>query len=246
VHIEVWTEQISLGRRIRERAQYETQRCSPNRNLQFSIRFRDSRSSGSFVTDTYDPSSSDIDLISVAEIPRSDRFMGVTQGIRVDVYTGIQADLERAFRRDARDNNSVLYSFVRGRSLYDPQGIISHLKNLAAQIWHDGPASPDMEEEKNLQIAMQKALVNADRLSLRAARSAEWREMAHIYSSKLLLECIFVYCRIHKLWASAMWEMLKWDDPRYGDILRILRSYLANPSLESRLEATKEIALACG
>jgi len=113
--------------------------------------------SGSFVTDTYDPSSSDIDLISVAEIPRSDRFMGVTQGIRVDVYTGIQADLERAFRRDARDNNSVLYSFVRGRSLYDPQGIISHLKNLAAQIWHDGPASPDMEEEKNLQIAMQKA-----------------------------------------------------------------------------------------
>jgi len=191
--------------------------------------------SGSFVTDTYDPSSSDIDLISVAEIPRSDRFMGVTQGIRVDVYTGIQADLERAFRRDARDNNSVLYSFVRGRSLYDPQGIISHLKNLAAQIWHDGPASPDMEEEKNLQIAMQKALVNADRLSLRAARSAEWREMAHIYSSKLLLECIFVYCRIHKLWASAMWEMLKWDDPRYGDILRILRSYLANPSLESRL-----------
>jgi hypothetical protein len=203
--------------------------------------------SGSFATDTYDPSSSDIDLISVAGVPRSDRFMGVTQGIRVDVYTGSQGDLERAFRRDARDNNnSLLYSFVRGRSLYDPQGIISHLKNLAVQIWHDGPASPSMEEASNLQNAMQKALVNAERLSLRAARSAEWREIAHIYSSKLLLECIFVYCRTHKLWASAIWEMLKWDDPRYCDVLQILRSYLANPSLESRLEATKEIALACG
>jgi predicted nucleotidyltransferase len=198
---------------------------------------------GSFATNSYEPSGSDIDLISIAEVPRSDRFMGVVQGIRVDVYTGTQADLERVFRRDARDNNnSLLYAFVRGRSLYDPQGIVSHLTNLATHIWHDGPASPSFEEAKNLQNAMQRALVNADRLELRANRSSEWREMAHIYSSKLFLECIYAYCRMHRLWASAIWEMLKWDDPRYCDVLQIIGSYLVNPSLKVRLEAAKEIA----
>jgi hypothetical protein len=202
---------------------------------------------GSLATDIYDPSSSDVDLISIAGVPRANRFMGVVQGIRVDVYTGSQAALERVFRRDARDNNnSVLYSFVRGRSLYDPRGIVFRLQTLATQIWHDGPAIPSLQEVNNLKNAMQNALMTADRLGLRANRSSEWREMAHIYSSRLLLECIYAYCRVYRLWASAIWEMLKWDDPRYCDILQILRLYLANPSLESRLEATKEIALACG
>ena len=198
---------------------------------------------GSFATGTYDAGSSDIDLISIAGVARSGRFMGLVQGIRVDVYTGSQADLERALRRNARgNNNSLLYSFVRGRPLHDPQRMVSHLKRLAAQIWRDGPATPSLEEANNLKNAMQMTLVSANRLGLRADRSSEWRELAHIYSSKLLIECIDAYFRIHQLWASAIWEMLKWEDPRYCDILQIIRSYLTNPSLESRLEAAKEIA----
>src|SRR5271166_2479310 len=198
---------------------------------------------GSFATDTYDPGSSDIDLISIAGVPRSGRFMGVVRGFRVDVYTGSQADLERALRRNTRgNNNSLLYSFVRGRSLYDPQGTVSGLKNLAAQIWRDGPAAAGLEEANNLQSAMQMTLMSADRLGLRTERSSDWREMAQIYSSKLFFQCIDAYWRIYRLWASAIWEMTKWDDPRYCDILRIVRSYLSNPSLESRLEATKDIA----
>jgi hypothetical protein len=182
-------------------------------------------------------------MILIAGVPRSGRFMGVVRGIRVDVYTSSQTELETALRRNTRgNNNSLLYSFVRGRSLSDPQGIVSHLKWLAAQIWREGPATPSLEETNKLKNAMQLSLVNADRLILRADRSSEWRELAHIYSSKLLIECIDTYFRIHQLWSSAIWEMLKWDDPRYCDILQIMRSYLTNPSLETRLKATKDIA----
>jgi hypothetical protein len=68
--------------------------------------------------------------------------------------------------------------------------------------------------------------------------------MAVLHSGTVLVDSLFKYCRAKRLWASAVWEMLHWTDPKYHQILAILRRYLGNPSLESRLDAITAIAQA--
>jgi hypothetical protein len=197
---------------------------------------------GSFATHSQ-AQGSDIDLICVTTTGPFARFLQSIEGSDLDVISASRTNIESRIRcQTPTNNNSILYAFVRGRSLLDRDGTIAALIYEATQIWGRGPTTPSQEEAQGIVASAQSSLQVADRLRIRAARSAEWLEIAHLRSSVLFIDCVHNFCRSQCLWSSAIWEILKWTDPRYEYLQAIMRGYLRAPSLENRLRAIRDIA----
>jgi hypothetical protein len=199
---------------------------------------------GSFATGTYAPGS-DIDLVCVTKSGDFGRIVCLIEGFDVDVASGSHESIEKKIRyKSSTNNNSILYAFLRGRPLIDRDGSIAGLRYEARRIWLQGPTAPTNEELARVEAAARSASAEADRLRIRATRSTAWREIAHLRSSTLFVDCFYGYCRIRGLWASAIWETLKWADPRYEYLQTVTSAYLSAPSLNNRLQAIQHLAQA--
>jgi ketosteroid isomerase-like protein len=198
---------------------------------------------GSYATASHD-TRSDVDIIWVS---RSDqktaRFVRLVDDIKVDIYAASCAQIYKSINADIRDNNNfVLYAFVRGHSLIDRNGSVAELTSAAHRLWAQGPATPGQEERERIQAVSGLTLEALDRLGARALRSPQWREMALLHSGRLFVDCFYAYCRINRLWSSAIWEMLRWTDPKYKYLLSVTRTYLNKRSLQARLHAIQQLA----
>jgi predicted nucleotidyltransferase len=130
---------------------------------------------GSCATGTSD-SASDVDLISVASVPRSTRLITTINGLRIDLYSSSPSEVEKAIRADLRtNNNSTLYGFVKGRTIIDRGGHVARLKVVAGNVWKAGPRRPSLEESGELDKWFLSVSTTVDRIRLRSSRSAEWR-----------------------------------------------------------------------
>lgn len=198
---------------------------------------------GSFATGSGD-SNSDVDLMCVTQSSRPRKIdHHFINGREIGVYAGSRPQISSVFHSDSGDNNNfVLYAFVRGRAVIDRDGDVAELIREANQIWEQGPPNPPPEARERVAAGRQIIIGSLDRMTLRATRSVQWREMVELFSARLFNDCFYQYCRMRRLWSSAIWEMLTWTDPRYDEILTITRNYLNNPSLENRLQATRKLA----
>jgi hypothetical protein len=205
---------------------------------------------GSFATGSSD-SNSDVDLICVTRSLQPRRIVHhFIDGREIGVFAGSRSQISNSFHTDTGDNNNfVLYAFVRGRAVIDHDGDVAELIREANRIWEQGPPIPAPEVRERVATSRQIIIGSLDRMTLRATRSPQWREMVDLFSARLFNDCFYQYCRMHRLWSSAIWEMLTWTDPRYEEILTVTRNYLSDPSLENRLQATRQLAeatlLAC-
>jgi len=198
---------------------------------------------GSFATGSND-SNSDVDLVCVTGSLQPRRIVHYfINGREIGVFAGSRLQIINSFRSDTGDNNNfVLYAFVRGTAIIDRNGDVAELIREANRIWEDGPPNPAPEVRERIAAGRQIIIGSLARMTLRATRSPQWREMVELFSGRLFNDCFYQYCRVSRLWSSAIWEMLTWTDPRYEEILTITRNYLSNPSLENRLQATRQLA----
>jgi predicted nucleotidyltransferase len=197
---------------------------------------------GSYATGLPYPDS-DVDVICLVKSEQRKRYIRSINGISVDLFAASRRHIDKIIHCDVPNNNNlVLYAFVRGRPIIDRNGSIVELIDIAGRVWAEGPAMPGQEERERLRTSSRIACAIAARMKTRSMRSREWGEMAHLHSGMLFYECVHAYCRIHRLWASAIWEMLKWSDARYDFLLAEIRGYLREPSLESRLRTIRHVA----
>jgi predicted nucleotidyltransferase len=186
---------------------------------------------------------SDIDLICVTKTSDFERHVEQVEGFEVDLCSGSRLSIQKQIcSRLYTNNNSVLHAFAKGRPLLDVDGSLAGLAYEARQIWSKGPTHPTNEELDRLKTAARSASTEAARLAIRATRSAEWQEIASVRSSILFVDSVHNYCRTHGLWASAIWELLKWNDPQYGFLQTVIRGYLRAPSLANRLQAIRDLS----
>ena len=198
---------------------------------------------GSYASGSCD-SNSDVDLICVTRSRQPRRISHqVINGREIGVFASSRPQISESFHFDSGDNNNfVLYGFVRGRPVIDRSGDLADLIREANQIWQQGPPSPTPEFREKVAAGHQIIIGSLSRWTARATRSPQWREMVQLFSARLFNDCFYQYCRIHRLWSSAIWEMLTWTDPRYEEILKITQNYLSDPSLENRLQAVRQLA----
>jgi hypothetical protein len=198
---------------------------------------------GSYASGACD-SNSDVDLICVTRSRQPRKIIHhFIDGREIGVFASSRSQISRSLHFDSGDNNNfVLYAFVRGRPLIDRNGDVADLIREANQIWEQGPPNPPQEVKEQIAAGRQIIIGSLSRMTARAARSPQWREMVQLFSARLFNDCFYTYCRIHRLWSSAIWEMLTWTDPRYDEILTITRKYLTDPSPENRLQAIRELA----
>lgn len=186
---------------------------------------------------------SDIDLICVLRNETRQRYIRSIEGFSVDLFAASHSEVNRIIHCDlVNNNNLVLYAFERGRPLIDPDGVIAELTDTAKRIWTAGPASPSAEEKQRIETSCRLAHAIAHRTPTRARRSQEWTEMANLHSATLFFDCLYAYCRIHRLWSCAIWEMLQWTDVRYAFLQEQIRTSLKHPSLDARADAIRQIA----
>jgi predicted nucleotidyltransferase len=198
---------------------------------------------GSYATGSCD-SNSDVDLICVTRRSHPRRISHhFVNGREIGVLASSRPQITKSFLLDSGDNNNfVLYAFVRGRPVIDRNGDVAELIREANRIWEQGPPNPTPEVRERIASGRQIIIGSLNRWTARATRSPQWQEMVQLFSARLFNDCFYQYCRIHRLWSSAIWEMLTWTDPRYEEILTITRKYLSDPSLESRLQAIRQLA----
>jgi predicted nucleotidyltransferase len=204
---------------------------------------------GSYASGSSHPDS-DLDLICITQSSQPKQFRRFVNGRDVDVYANSRVQITKIFYSDFGDNNNyVLRAFVRGRPVIDTHGDVAELIREAHRIWEQGPPNPIQEGRQKIAANLRVIMGVLGGLTARARRSPQWSEMAQIVSGRFFLDCFYQYCRVHRLWSSAIWEMLTWTDPRYGELLTITRKYLDDPSLETRLQAIRQLAevtiLAC-
>jgi hypothetical protein len=186
---------------------------------------------------------SDVDLICVTGTGRGRHYTVNVAGVTADVYANTRPSLEQLIRSDKSSNNNfVLYAFAHGRPLLDRDGGTEALMRLAAQIWEAGPSQPGPDERQAIATAIRKSLAAAAKFVKRAEGPPEWREMAHIDVGQLFVQTVYAYCRVHRLWASSLWRMFKWDDPKYADLLAMCKKYLRAQTFEERAAALTDIA----
>jgi predicted nucleotidyltransferase len=196
---------------------------------------------GSYASGSSSPDS-DLDLICVTRSGPARQFRRLVNGREVDVYANSRLQITRFFYSDFGDNNNfVLHAFVRGRPVIDPHGDVAELIREAHRIWEQGPPNPTQEGRQKIAANLRIIMGVSGRLATRATRSPQWREMVQVLSGRFFLDCFYQYCRVHRLWSSAIWEMLTWTDLRYEELLTIARQYLNDPSLESRLQAIQRL-----
>jgi predicted nucleotidyltransferase len=185
---------------------------------------------------------SDIDIILVTGGTRATQFITHLEGADLDVYSAPVSVLGKALETDNRTNNNfLLYAFSHGRSLLDRNGDVQQLLANGQRIWANGPVAPTREEQSQLRGAVVKSVYAATRLSARATQSLEWQAIAQMQCGFLFMQCVYSYCRVNRLWSSAIWEMLKWTDGRYEGLLAMSRSYLNGSTPDQRLSALRDL-----
>jgi predicted nucleotidyltransferase len=205
---------------------------------------------GSYASGSYQ-SDSDLDLICITRSSQPKQFRRFVNGREVDVHANSRVQITKIFYTDFGDNNNfVLHAFVRGQPLIDPDGDVAELIREAHRIWEQGPPNPLQEVRQKIAANHRIIIAAAGRLTARSARSPQWCEVVQLLSGRFFLDCFYQYCRVHRLWSSGIWEMLTWTDPRYEELLTITRKYLNDPSLETRVQAIRQMAeatvIACG
>jgi Nucleotidyltransferase domain len=187
--------------------------------------------------------SSDIDLVLVTRDNHTRQFIQRFGTADLDVFAGPGPMLEKRMESDDRTNNNfILFAFAHGRGLFDRDGGVEQLLETGRRRWENGPVAPSQDEQRQLRAAVAKSVYAAARLTKRATQSLEWQSIAQIQCGYLFMQCVYGYCRANRLWSSAMWEMLKWSDPRYTELLGLCRSYLNSRSAEERFSALERIA----
>lgn len=185
---------------------------------------------------------SDIDLICVSRHEQNRHFMMTCGKVVADIYASTFSLLEQTIRSDIRTNNNfVLDAFVHGRPLDAGDGSAQALVSLAKEVWEAGPLQPGFAEQQSIAGAVQKALAAAKSFAMKSEWSPEWQEIAHIKCGYLFVEIMHAYCRLNRLWASAIWEMLACTSPQYQDLIAMCRRYLRAKSFEERLSALEDL-----
>jgi hypothetical protein len=188
-------------------------------------------------------SASDVDLVCVTKNHGSRHLMMTFGEAVVDIYASTRPLLEQSIRSDKRTNNNfVLNAFTHGRPLLVEDGSVAWLMSLAKAVWEAGPLQPGPPELRSIGSAVQKAALAARKFASRAEESPEWRELAHINMGYLFVQTVYAYCRVHRVWASAIPEMLRWTDPQYRSLIGMCRNYLRAELFEQRAIALNSIA----
>jgi hypothetical protein len=180
---------------------------------------------------------SDVDLICISPHHQNSHLIMTCDQLAVDIYASTRSLLEESIRRDSRTNNNfVLDAFAHGRMLDGDDGILT-LCNLARDIWRAGPRPPSPAERQATSMVVQKALASSRRLAEKSKQSKEWESIAELKLGYLFQELVYAYCRVHRLWASSLWEMLTWTNPLYQDLLALCRKYLGTSCIDTRILA---------
>jgi Nucleotidyltransferase domain len=185
---------------------------------------------------------SDFDLLCVSRHEQNRHLMMNCGEVAVDIFASTFSLLEQTIRSDIRTNNNfVLDAFVHGLPLDVGDGSAQVLSRLAKEVWEAGPLQPSLAEQQSIAGAVQKGLVAAKRFVIKSEWSPEWLEIAHIKCGYLFLEIVHAYCRVNRLWASAIWEMLMWNSPQYQDLNAMCRRYLRATSFADQLSALEDL-----
>lgn len=197
---------------------------------------------GSYAAEATD-ADSDVDLICVTRGGGARHLLMNFGDAVLDIYAGPRALLEQAIRADNRANNNfVLTAFAHGRPLAAGDGGAEALANLARAVWEAGPARPDLQEQRALAVAVRKAAVAAKRFAVRADESPERRGVVNVNMSGLFVQVVHAYCRVHRLWASTLSDMLSWTGPQYLDLIAMCRRYVRAELFEERSAALCNLA----
>jgi hypothetical protein len=190
---------------------------------------------------------SDIDLVYVVPGGGKHQYACCVNGSHVDVYAATEASLLFSIEEDKPDNNNfLLRAFSHGQSLKDESGSLERLMLRARSIWQRGPVSSSYSERKSLISAIDKSSAAVRRLCARAELSDSGTEHAGLVAvqcAMLFFRLTYAYCRMRRLWASSIQEMLSWPDEPYAKLQQFCHAYLKAKSLREKMAVLDEFAI---
>lgn len=187
-------------------------------------------------------SAADVDVICVTRNKGHRHFITTVQHRVVDVYADTRESLKTSIGSDKRDNNNfILNAFVHGRSLFELDNSIDALSRVANEVWQAGPAAPTGNEIRAIEVALTKGLNAARSYATRADLSVESRGIATLSLGQIFLRAMYAYCRINRLWSSTVSDMLGWKDPRYAELINLIRQHFRAESVAEQLGIVNEL-----
>lgn len=153
---------------------------------------------------------SDVDvLVVVASGPAiHESYLKSSQPI--DLYVATTAELSAKMRAvDPLNNNFVLNALVSGDIKVDVNGSAASLLVEARKLWAEGPQPMSVAEYKRTQTALHRMLASSEKWTLRSAVSDEARVLAGFRRTQVIVQAIYLYHRVRRLWTSGLPQTLQ-------------------------------------
>jgi predicted nucleotidyltransferase len=128
----------------------------------------------------------------------------------LDIYMGTEVELNAKLHTvDPLNNNFVLNALISGSIKFDINGSATCLQAEARKLWAKGPQAMSMAEYKRAQTALHRMLASAEKWTLRSAASAEARIVAGFRRTQVMVQAIYLYHRVRRLWTSGLPQTLQ-------------------------------------
>jgi len=153
---------------------------------------------------------SDIDVIAVLAGGSGSHESRLMHSRAVDVYRATVPELNsRLQAADPLNNNFVLNALVSGVIEHDVDGSTISLQEKARKIRDRGPQKMSTDEYVRTRKALHRMLASAEKWTLRARTSPEASFLAGFRRTQTMVQAIYLYHRVRRLWTSGLPQMLQ-------------------------------------
>lgn len=179
---------------------------------------------------------SDIDILLVLHETSSAPLYEEIDGFPIDLTVGTLRSLRARMRRDSKRNaNFILNALCAGKVWSDSEGHGAQLIKEAWQLRMSGPACPTEAELSDRLSYLQKLSTSVRRLSARAESRPDGPLLALMRCDTLMVESMYTYHRVHRLWASGLAPMVKRARLEAPRLYELWNLYALAPSLSEKL-----------
>ena len=153
---------------------------------------------------------SDVDVLVVAASGPTIHESHLKYSRPIDVYMAAMPKLSvKLHAVDPLNNNFVLNALVSGNIKFDVNGSVASLQAEARKLWAKGPQQMSLTEYGRAEATLHRMLASAEKWTLRSAASDESRILAGFRRTQVMVQAIYLYHRVRRLWTSGLPQTLQ-------------------------------------
>ncbi|HEY2913942.1 MAG TPA: nucleotidyltransferase domain-containing protein [Candidatus Angelobacter sp.] len=186
---------------------------------------------------------SDIDIIAVLASGSARHESRLIRARPVDVYMATVQELNsKLHANDPLNNNFVLNALVSGVIEHDVDGSAASLQEKAWKIRDRGPQKMSADEYVRTRMALQRMLASAEKWTLRSGSSAEAMLLAGFRRTQAMVQAIYLYHRVRRLWTSGLPQMLQSMKEQHRNAYDLWMRYVNSKAEDEQLMLLRSMA----